>query len=118
VVGSRGLACVMIDEESLESVISELDAQVEKGGERDLGKFDMWGVTWVWLVSEQWEGYGDGSEEEDEDANDGDGGEGTEEEKVSTARVGISYLVPGAYELLDGPGWHSFVKPGGRVVTL
>lgn len=30
-------------------------------------------------------------------------------DKVSSTRVGLSYLVPRTWSLLDGPGWHSVV---------
>lgn len=119
-MGPRGRFCVLVDAESLESVVDELDDLENKG--KGMGQFDMWGVTWVRLVSKYWEGKGDGAEDEDEDEDENDdeiseGDEGEEKDDVSSTMVGISYLVPRAYELLDGPGWHSVADGSGGVAT-
>lgn len=117
----RQRACVVVDQESLNSVL-------EWDGRED--EYDMFGVTWVELVSKYDEGSGDGEdsdddeEEDDEDGEDegDDDGDGKEDEKtkkdeVSSTRVGISFLVPRVYAMLDLPGWHSFADPDGGVVT-
>ena len=50
-------ACVMVDSESVEDVIREL-GELEKKG-KGLEEFDMHGVTWVTLISHNYEGSAD-----------------------------------------------------------
>jgi hypothetical protein len=45
--------------------------------------------------------------EEDDDGEDQGKKEKEQKDEVSYTRVGISYLVPRVFELLDGPGWHN-----------
>jgi hypothetical protein len=109
----RQRACVVVDQECLNSVL-------EWDGRDD--EFDMFGVTFVELLSRYDEGGGDedDSDEEEEDREEGDDEEGdekAEKDRVSTTRVGISFLVPRVYSMLDLPGWHSFADPDGGVVT-
>ena len=76
----------------MDSVIEYLD-----GGEA-LDEFDMFGVTYVKLISDQ--------EEEDNDNAE------SPDEKVPHCEVGISYLIPRVYMLLDSLGWESVATDG------
>ena len=97
---SRHHACVMVDQEALETIFKEgLDPE----------EFDSFGESWVYLVSKEDEGNGDYDAEDWIQEEDG------KREKVWVTRVGLSYLVPRVFELLDGPGWHNFADPYGVV---
>ena len=149
---SRHHACVMVDQESLDSVLKEAPPPEE---------FDMFGRGWVYLISSLKEGSGFGDDEDDDyDDDEEDGEEGDEEEEeveeeegeedeevdgegagesegdrekgeveskgdqekeendeVYYTRVGLSYLVPRVYTLLEGPGWHNFAGVEGSVAV-
>lgn len=62
-----------------------VDAVLQNGP--PAGEFDFYGAAWVYLVSE-WDG-----DEEDE--------------FECYTRIGVSYMLPRAYSLLQGPGWSS-----------
>jgi len=107
----RHRACVMVRSAQLESVSVWLDEEGEAMDEPD-----MFGVSWVYLVS-IFDEYHEPPDEDDV------GGEEEKKEKkkprdaVSLTGVGISYLVPRVYELLDAAGWTSFADPEGGIVT-
>jgi len=92
----------MVEKEHVESVTQYL----QEG--KALDEFDMFGRTYVNLVSKYDEGS-ESDEEEEEDETD-DEEESDEEKKapkdrLSYTRAGISYLVPRVYTLLDSSGW-------------
>jgi hypothetical protein len=102
----RHHACVMVTKESLDSVVKNDDPE----------EFDMFGVMWVYLLSKRDEYPKD--DEESMEQGDVAGMETEGQDKVSYTAVGISYLVPGVYSLLNGPGWQKFADPEGGIVTL
>ncbi|PVI04320.1 hypothetical protein DM02DRAFT_669142 [Periconia macrospinosa] len=95
---ARFHACVMVDQICLQENLAVIKKLREE--EKPLDEFDMFGLSWVYLVSQ----YDESSEKQDD-------------QEASYAMVGISYLVPRVYELLEGPGWHNFADPDGGVVT-
>lgn len=70
-----------------EACIASVNATLEEGEPMD--EYDHFGCSWVWLVS--------GSEKEGE------------------TRIGISFLMPRAYELLSACGWEEVSDSDGGV---
>ncbi|KAF2175366.1 hypothetical protein K469DRAFT_756269 [Zopfia rhizophila CBS 207.26] len=116
----RHRACVMADQDSVESVVKDPMPPEEH---------DMFGVKWVRLISRYDEDPESDDDEElelfdpsrplDEQRGDDEEEEDVEtppppKDEVSSTRVGLSYLVPRVYSLLEAPGWHSFARKDGR----
>jgi len=130
-IGSpRHRAFVVVTEQMVSNIIDLLNR-----GEIAPEKFDRLQSAWVWLVSKKGEDlqYNDEDEDEDEDDDDdADDDEDEEEDKkaedavedgnvkkvedlaigptdeVCYVRIGISYLVPRSYELLQDSNWYQF----------
>ena len=103
----RHHACIMVDRECLESVLDE-----EKPHE-----FDAFGAMFVFLVS-RYDEYPIGVTEievSESGAILSPQETVTEKDDVSYTTVGISFVVPRVYSLLNGPGWQSFADPEGGV---
>ena len=66
---------------------SVIDRTLEYIAKHPDEEFDVWGYAWVYLIS----------------ALDG----GPEDEYDAHTPVGISYLIPRVYSLLQGPGWQN-----------
>ena len=93
----------MVNKESLDSIIKS----------EEPFDFDMFGVMWVYLISKRDE-YPEDDQEAEGEGNDA-AIEEKEDDKVSYTSVGISYLIPRVYSLLNGPGWQNFADPDGGV---
>lgn len=123
---ARHHACVMVEENDVDWVVNRNPLPPD---EHDSS--EMLSVT---LVSKKYEGHRDPDESDDEEEEDdgfddfdpdkplqeyaeSDGGDERAgeskpeaklpKEKVSSAQIGLSYLVPRVWSLLDGAGWHS-----------